>query len=109
MKKLTLILTAAALALGVMAVSASAAQYPGAAALHAQIQNATPIEKAACGGFGPYCPPGMTRVCNRWHCWCRPCYWSAWARRSKTSHRRCKRRQFAGAPSPQQIPLVAPA
>jgi hypothetical protein len=75
MKKPTLILTAATLLLGTMAISASAQSVAsGAAGLHAQIQNATAIVKAACGGFGPYCPPGTTRVCGAYHCWCRRCY-----------------------------------
>jgi hypothetical protein len=74
MRKLTLTLTAAALVLGTMAVTANAQTSSGAAGLHAQIQNATPIHKAACNGFGPHCAPGWTWVCNPYHCWCRPCY-----------------------------------
>jgi len=80
MKKLSLTLTATALMLGAMmlgtmAISANAQSIAaGAAGLHAQIQNATPVEKAACGNFGPHCPPGMTRVCGAYHCWCRRCY-----------------------------------
>jgi hypothetical protein len=75
MRKLTMTLAAAAFALGTMAVSAHAqAQYSGATAFHAQIRNATPIEKAACRGFGPYCPPGYVRACGPYRCWCRPCF-----------------------------------
>jgi hypothetical protein len=75
MRKLTMTLTAAALMMGIMAIASIAqTQAPGAASLHAQIQNATPIHRAACGGFGPYCPPGTTRVCGPYRCWCRPCY-----------------------------------
>lgn len=75
MKKLTMTLTAAALMVGLMAVSASAQSVgSGASGLHAQIQNATLIEKAACGGAGPYCPPGTTRVCGAYKCWCRRCW-----------------------------------
>lgn len=74
MRKLALTLVSAALVLGAMAVAANAqSQYAGAAAFHAQIKNATPIEQAACRGFGPYCPPGFTRVCGAYRCWCRPC------------------------------------
>jgi hypothetical protein len=72
MRKLTMTLTAAVLMLGTMAVAANA-QSQGAASLHAQINNATPIHKAACGGFGPYCPPGFVRACGPYRCWCRPC------------------------------------
>ncbi len=69
MQKITMTLTAAALALGMMAITVAT----GAAGLHDQFRNATPIDKAACGGFGPHCPPGTTRVCGPNHCWCRPC------------------------------------
>jgi hypothetical protein len=72
MRKLTMTLTAAVLMLGTMAVAANA-QSQGAASLHAQIKNATPIHRAACGGFGPYCPPGFVRACGPYRCWCRPC------------------------------------
>jgi hypothetical protein len=69
-------LTAAALVLAVSAVAANAqTQAPGAARLHAQIQNATPIVKdVACRGFGPFCPPGTTRRCGPYRCWCVRCY-----------------------------------
>jgi hypothetical protein len=36
--------------------------------------NFTPIQPAACQGWGPFCRPGFTRVCGRWRCWCRPCF-----------------------------------
>lgn len=75
MRKLTLTLTAAALVLGTMAISANAqTQVPGAAGLQAQINNYTPITKAACRGWGPYCPPGTTRRCGPYRCWCARCY-----------------------------------
>jgi len=75
MRKLTMTLTTAALMLGTMAIAANAqTQAPGAAGLHAQIQNATPIKQAACRGWGPYCRPGWTRRCGPYRCWCAPCY-----------------------------------
>jgi len=75
MRNLAISLTAAALVLAATAIAANAqTQAPGAAGLHAQIQNATIFKQAACRGFGPYCGPGWTRVCNHWRCWCRPCY-----------------------------------
>jgi len=76
MRKLAMTMTAAALVLGSMAISANAAQMPGAAGFHAQIQNATPIVKqAACRGFGEHCPLGFTWTCGGYRgCWCRPCY-----------------------------------
>ncbi|MGB6542577.1 MAG: hypothetical protein WBF03_17115 [Xanthobacteraceae bacterium] len=74
MRKLTIPLAAAALALGAMALSASAQnQQPGAASLHAQAQKATPIHQAACRGFGRHCLPGSRWVCGPAHCWCAPC------------------------------------
>jgi hypothetical protein len=74
MGKLPLILTAAALMLGTMGWVANAqTQQMGAASLHEQAQNATIIHKAACVGFGRWCPPGMRRVCGPYRCWCRRC------------------------------------
>jgi hypothetical protein len=75
MRKLTMILTAAALVLGTMAIAANAqTQSPGAASFHAQIRNATPLKQAACRGrWGPYCPPGWVRACGPWGCRCVPC------------------------------------
>ena len=74
MRKLTMNLLATVLMLGAIAVAANAqTQAAGAASFHAQIQNATPIQQAACRGFGPYCPPGTTRVCGPFRCWCRLC------------------------------------
>lgn len=75
MRKLAITLTAAALVLAATAIAASAqTQMTGAAGLHAQMQNATLFKEAACRGWGPYCGPGWTRACNRWRCWCRPCF-----------------------------------
>ena len=66
MRKLTMTLTAAALMLGTMAIAANAqTQAPGAAGLHTQIQNATPIKQAACRGFGRWCPPGSCGAVGR--------------------------------------------
>ena len=32
------------------------------------------IEKAACFGWGPFCPPGWVRTCGIFACRCRPCF-----------------------------------
>lgn len=75
MRTFSLTLAAAALMLATTGIAANAqTQAAGVARLHAQVQIATPLHKAACRGFGPYCPPGTTRVCGRWRCFCRPCY-----------------------------------
>ena len=72
MRKLTTTLAAAAFALEAMALAATA-QTQGAATIHAQARNATPIHQAACGGWGRWCPPGLHRVCGPARCWCAPC------------------------------------
>jgi hypothetical protein len=76
MRKVTLILSAAALVFGSMVLSASAqTQDAGAASVHA-LKNATPIvTQAACRGFGARCGPGYVWTCGPYgRCWCRPCY-----------------------------------
>jgi hypothetical protein len=72
MRKLMMILAAMAFALGATALVANG-QTQGAATIHAQAQNATPIHQAACGGWGRWCPPGRHRVCGPMRCWCAPC------------------------------------
>jgi hypothetical protein len=62
MKRLALTLTAAALVVGMTALTASAqTQSPGAATLHAQANGFTPIvRQTACNGrLGPWCGPGL--------------------------------------------------
>ncbi len=74
MRKLAITLTMAVAVLfaGLLTWKAEAQTWKrGAAALAAQ--NYTPIEKAACGGGGPHCPPGRTWVCRGGSCWCAPC------------------------------------
>ena len=74
MRKLTMTLAAAVFVLGPMAVASAQTQAPGALGLHAQAQNATLIQKAACGGvWGRHCPPGRHWVCGPYRCWCAPC------------------------------------
>ena len=36
--------------------------------------NMTPIENAACRGWGRWCGPGHHRVCRHGRCWCAPCW-----------------------------------
>jgi hypothetical protein len=72
MRKLAVTVAAAALLLG-SAMWVAQAQTQGAGSIHAQAQNATIIHKAACYGFGRWCPPGLHRVCGPYRCWCAPC------------------------------------
>ena len=76
MRKLTTKLTATALLLGAMALTANAQTHQLGAGLNAQTQNATPIVKqAACWGFGAHCPPGYVWACGPYGRWrvCRLC------------------------------------
>jgi len=78
MRKLALALTTATLVLGISALTAGAqSQQPGAANLHAQLRNATPVvTPTACRGFGRFCGPGWVRRCGfplPPHCRCVPC------------------------------------
>ena len=68
MRKVTLTLAIALLFAGSAVLTADAQTSRGAA------QNFTPIEPAACRGWGPYCRPGFVRTCGRFRCWCRPCW-----------------------------------
>jgi len=81
MKRFAVTLTAVAFVFGLTAAGYAQTQQPGAASLHAQIHNFTPIVKqAACNGLpGPWCGPGWVRRCwrgpfGRLHCRCVPCY-----------------------------------
>jgi hypothetical protein len=72
MRKLSITLAAVAFALSVTALAVNA-QTQGASTLNAQVNNATMIHKAACFGYGRWCPPGSRRVCGPYRCWCAPC------------------------------------
>ena len=76
MRKLlvTLFAIAAIILAGGLAHKADAQTSRGAAAIPAQAQNFTPIEKAACGPFvGRWCGPFHRRVCAYGRCWCAHC------------------------------------
>lgn len=76
MRKLTVtfLALAAILLAGSLAFKADAQTSRGAAAIPAQSQNFTPIEKAACGPFpGRWCGPFHHRVCGPRRCWCAHC------------------------------------
>src|SRR6202023_2680841 len=76
MPKLIVTLAAAAAILlsGSLTWKAEADPGRGALSTRAAVQNFTPVEKAACQGWGPYCGPGFVRRCGPYRCWCRPCY-----------------------------------
>jgi hypothetical protein len=73
-RKVIMLAGAAALTIGALVSGADAQIERGPAALAAQAQNFTPVEKAACGPhWGRFCGPFHHRVCGRWRCWCAPC------------------------------------
>jgi hypothetical protein len=43
-------------------------------ALQSAAQNFSPIHRAACRGWGPWCGPGWVRRCGPWGCRCVPCW-----------------------------------
>jgi hypothetical protein len=56
-----------------LAWNADAQTSLGAANISAQSQNFSPIQPAACGRPGGYCPAGSFRRCNYNACWCSRC------------------------------------
>jgi hypothetical protein len=74
MRKITLALAIALAFAGSAVVTADAQTTRGANNIAGAAQNFTPIEPAACRGWGPYCRPGFVRTCGRFRCWCRPCW-----------------------------------
>jgi hypothetical protein len=70
----TLAAAAAILLAGSLPWKAEAETWRGAASTRAAVENFTPIEKAACQGWGPWCGPGFVRACGPYRCWCRPCH-----------------------------------
>jgi len=75
MRKITLTFVAAVFVVGATALSVQAqTAAPGAAGINAQAQTATIIHKAACNGWGRWCPPGRRHACDAFHCWCAPCW-----------------------------------
>jgi|HubBroStandDraft_2_1064218.scaffolds.fasta_scaffold294212_2 hypothetical protein len=71
---ITVATTAAILLAGSTAWKSAAAPNEGAAGVSTAVQSMTPIKKAACQGWGPFCGPGYVRACGPYRCWCRPCY-----------------------------------
>ena len=76
MRKLIVTLTAttAIFMSGLLVIEADAQTLRGAANLAAAARNYTPVEGAACRGWGRWCGPGYVRACGPFRCWCRPCW-----------------------------------
>lgn len=71
MRKLTTAIVATTiLAAGAFAFTAQAQTWRGSTSLDGAAQNFTPIQKAACRGWGPHCGPGWTWFCGP-RGWCR--------------------------------------
>lgn len=75
MRKLlfTVVIEIVALAAGLAPLQVGAQPVYGARSLAIVEQNFTPVEKAACQGWGRWCSPGFVRTCGPYRCWCRPC------------------------------------
>ena len=76
MRKLTVTVMAAAVILLVnsMGWSAHAATIAPMSAIPNAAKNFSPVQQAACQGWGRWCGPGFVRTCGPYRCWCRPCY-----------------------------------
>jgi hypothetical protein len=73
-KSLLSILAFLMLNASLLSTTASFAQTSrGALTINSMTQPYGKSEKAACFGWGPFCPPGWVRACGPWRCWCRPC------------------------------------
>ena len=77
-KLVTIAATAMVLLAGSLTWQAQAQTSRAAALLGHAAQNFTPIDKtpieqAACRGWGRHCPPGRVWTCGPRGCWCRWC------------------------------------
>lgn len=71
MRKLAL--AVAFTATGTLLLAGMLGSHAGATPSLQPATHSSPIQSIACGGPGPYCPPGRTRVCGPAGCWCAPC------------------------------------
>jgi len=74
MRKVLIVLaiSSAVIGVGMFAWKAEATTGTAAAALGAMGKNYSPVQKAACVGWGKHCPPGYRWFCGPYRCWCRP-------------------------------------
>jgi hypothetical protein len=73
MRKLVVTAVATIFLTGSFVWQAQAQTQQGLVGIHSAAKNYTPVEKAACQGWGPFCGPGYVRACGPYRCWCRPC------------------------------------
>ena len=64
---------AALLLAGSLSWKAEATSAVKSEALPALVKKFSLIDKAACNGWGRFCPPGYTWRCGPYRCACRPC------------------------------------
>lgn len=64
----------ASLSFGPFMSQSEAQTLRGAASVLSATQNFSPVDAAACRGWGRWCRPGYVRTCGPWRCWCRPCW-----------------------------------
>jgi hypothetical protein len=64
---------AALLIAGSLSWKAEATSAVKSETLPAMVKKFSLIDKAACNGWGRFCPPGYTWRCGPYRCACRPC------------------------------------
>jgi hypothetical protein len=74
MRKLSITLMAAAAILALNSMASANPVTTSGNTLPSAVKNFSPIQEAACRGWGRWCGPGYVRACGPYRCWCRPCW-----------------------------------